>query len=268
MANQEALYSEGETYNEGMYGEANYGEGSFNETNFNEGSFNEGNFNELSQSGESPFANEMTELELATEFLEINTEDEFSSFLKKVWGKVKGGAQAVAQDFTKSADGQKIINVVKNCGRDLAKNALPAASHYLGDGAHRLAKKGSDFMQDKAQGWSDAAMQSPFLSDGNGGRRGRNGRRNQNQGEMEAEFAQRLVPARAFVRFAGDAFRRFGTLPYRRTYPDLATRLAVTQAANRYYPTILGGAGATIAIGDLPAEGTWRLEGRSIILDF
>lgn len=213
--------------------------------------------------GESPFANESDEYELAQEFLEIQNEEEMGRFLRRVWGKVKKAGGQVAQNFSNSPEGQKIINVVKQSARNVGSTVLSQGGKWVGQGigqaidGQRGRKRFGKLLGDYGNDASNWYQQRPIF-DGTTDQSG-------DDGSQEMEFYQSYVrPARNYVRFAGDAFRRYSTLPYRSSYPDMALRLAVIQSARRHYPELLGGAPLD---GGLPSQGTWRLVGRSIVLD-
>jgi len=237
MAEQEAIHSQGETYGEAPYGETAY---------------NESNFGELGNQGESPFANEMMEFELASEFMEIAGEQELEGWFKKVFQKLKN--RPMVKNFLDSSEGKQITDQLKSSAKDVIETTGPQLGQYVGRklgkkwGGERGEKFGNKLGKKAGDKFSDWAIEKANLDD-----------------EMNQEVLQ---PARAYTRFVGDTFRRYLTSPHRRLYPNRAVSLAVTQAARNYYPTLLSGGISTIAIGDLPAEGTWRLMGRSIVLDF
>src|SRR5262249_23036382 len=143
---------------------------------------------------------EVNEMELATELLSVNSEEELEQFLGGLFKKVKGFASKVL----KSPAGDMLKGYLKS----LAKKALPAASSILGGAiggplGATLANKASD-MVGKALGLELEGL-SPE--------------------DREYEIAK------GYVRFANDAIRRVATDRRYRNQPRTAARSAMVNAA-------------------------------------
>jgi hypothetical protein len=151
---------------------------------------------------------EVNEMEMATELLSVNNEEELEQFLGGLFKKVKG----LASKVLKSPAGDMLKGYLKT----LAKKALPIASGALGGvvggpiGA-ALAGKASD-MVGKALGLELEGL-SPE--------------------DKEYEIAK------GYVRFANDAIRRVASDHRYRHQPRTAARTAMVNAARRHAPGFL-----------------------------
>jgi hypothetical protein len=151
---------------------------------------------------------EVNEMELATELLSVNSEEELEEFLGGLFKRVKG----LASKVLKSPAG----NMLKGYLKTLAKKALPIAGSALGGivggpvGA-ALAGKATD-MVGKALGLELEGL-SPE--------------------DREFEIAK------GYVRFANDAVRRVATDRRYRNQPRTAARNAMVNAARKHAPGFL-----------------------------
>jgi uncharacterized protein (DUF697 family) len=237
QVNNEFEYNnEFETNNEFEYNNEMYGEMS-HETN-GEISHNEGTFNEV------------TEMELASELLTIQSEMELDQFLGKLFKKAVGAAT----NFARSSTGRALGGMLKG----LAKKALPLAGKALG------------------------TFLAPGIGTAIGGALG-TAAGNLFELELEGLSAEdrEFETARAFIRFAGNSARR--ATRNNGSDPSSAARTAILHSARRYAPGLLTRrrygsyinvndnrfenniTGNTGDIGDAN-EGTWYKENGRIIL--
>ncbi len=225
--------NEFENNNEFEYSNEMYGETSY-ETD-GEISNNEGTFNEV------------TEMELASELLSIQSEMELDQFLGKLFKKAVGAAK----NFARSSTGKALGGMLKG----LAKKALPIAGKALG------------------------SFIAPGIGTAIGGALG-TAASNLFELELEGLSAEdrEFETARAFVRFAGNSARRAtGT---RAANPSSTARTAIINSARRYAPGLLARRryGSYVSdhryennnacngdVGDA-SEGTWHKENGRIIL--
>jgi uncharacterized protein (DUF697 family) len=228
-------------YNNEMNGETSY------ETE-GEISHNEGTFNEV------------TEMELASELLSIQSEMELDQFLGKLFKKAVGAAT----NFARSSTGRALGSMLKG----LAKKALPLAGKALG------------------------SFIAPGIGTAIGGALG-TAASNLFELELEGLSAEdrEFETARAFIRFAGNSAKRATST--RAANPSSAARTAIVNSARRYAPGLLArrGYGGNINVvdhrdgsninvvdhryqnndcnaGDIgdATEGTWHKENGRIIL--
>lgn len=218
-------------YNNELYGETSYEmEGEI--------SHNEGTFNEI------------TEMELASELLSIQSEMELDQFLGKLFKKAVGAAK----NFARSSTGKALGGMLKG----LAKKALPIAGKALG------------------------SFIAPGIGTAIGGALG-TAASNLFELELEGLSAEdrEFETARAFVRFAGNSAKRATST--RASNPSSAARMAIVNSARRYAPGLLArrryGSNINVVdhryhnnndcnagdIGDA-TEGTWHKENGRIIL--
>lgn len=162
--------------------------------------------------GELESEQEMQELALASELLEISSEEELEQFLGKL---IKGAAKAVG-GFVKSPVGKALGGVLKN----VAKTALPMAAGALGN----LVLPGVGGAIGSKLGSMATKLFEVELEGMN---------------EQEAEFEI----ARRYVRFATAAARNAARAPGGAP-PRAVARAAAYSAARRHAPGLLrGGSG-------------------------
>lgn len=166
----------------------------YNSELYGEVSSNEGTFNEI------------TEMELASELLNVQSEAELDQFLGKLFKKAAG---AVSK-FAKSSTGKALGGMLKG----LAKKALPIAGGAIGS----------------------------FIAPGIGTAIGSKlGAMAGNLFELELEGLsaedREFEVARAFVKFAGNAAKRASRM--RSANPVSGARRSITTAAKRYAPGLL-----------------------------
>jgi hypothetical protein len=168
------------------------------------------------------------ESELATELLEITSEQELDRFL----GSLISTAVSGVRNFARSKAGQAVGGILKNA----AKKALPQLGQALGDtvGAGSLGKQAGSWLGGKLE----LGLQTEGLS--------------AEDREYEA--------ARAFVRFAGDTAQRAAQAGGN---PATAAQQAATAAARRHLPGLLQGGGSG---GTRSQSGRWVRRGNHIVL--
>ncbi len=203
----------GETYGESAYemeGEITHNEGTFNE---------------------------ITEMELASELLSIQSEAELDMFFGKLFKKAVGAVK----NFAKSGTGRALGGMLKG----LVKKALPVAGAALGS----------------------------FVAPGIGTAIGRSlGSAAGNLFELELEGLsaedREFETARAFVRFAGNSARRASGMGNQN--PAGAARNSIKNSARRYAPGLLVRDHRTVnnynsSNGD--DNGTWYRDGGRIVIE-
>jgi uncharacterized protein (DUF697 family) len=203
----------GETYGESAYemeGEITHNEGTFNE---------------------------ITEMELASELLSIQSEAELDQFFGKLFKKAVGAVK----NFAKSGTGRALGGMLKG----LAKKALPVAGAALGS----------------------------FVAPGIGTSIGSSlGSAAGNLFELELEGLsaedREFETARAFVRFAGNSARRASGMGNQN--PAGAARNSIKNSARRYAPGLLVRDHRTVnnynsSNGD--DNGTWYRDGGRIVIE-
>lgn len=207
-------------YNNEYLGET-YGESSYEmegEITNNEGTFNE-----------------ITEMELASELLSIQSEAELDQFLGKLFKKAVGAVK----NFAKSGTGKALGGMLKG----LAKKALPVVGGALG------------------------SFVAPGIGTAIGGQLGA-AASNLFELELEGLSAEdrEFETARAFVRFAGNSARRASRMGNQN--PSGTARRSITNAARRYAPGLLLQANRNYYNnqGDEQA-GTWYRDGGRIIIE-
>lgn len=185
-------------------------------------------------SNETSF-HELTEMELASELLNIQSEAELDQFLGKLFKKAAG---AVSK-FAKSSTGKALGGMLKG----LAKKALPIAGGAIGS----------------------------FIAPGIGTAIGSQlGSMAGNLFELELEGLsaedREFEVARAFVRFAGNAARRASNTG---GHPVKAARNSIVGAARRYAPGLLVSNNTYNYSGDGSGDesGSWYRDGNRIVLE-
>lgn len=164
--------------------------------------------NEVYETGESPF-NEIMELELASELLEVQTEEELDQFLGKL---IRKAGPSGIRNFVQSKGGRMLGGVLKK----VAKVALPMAGRVVGGmfGGPIGAKIGGNIGQFATRAFG---LELEGLS------------------AEDQEFAM----SKAFVRFAGAAARNTQTNNKTRVQPRNAVRESVIKAAKQFAPGLL-----------------------------
>ena len=187
---------------------------------------------------ESPFS-EAEEMALASELLEITSEEELDQFL----GNLLKKASRAAGSFMKGPMGRRLGGMLKG----IAKKALPIAGGALGS-----------FIPIPGVG---TAVGTAL------------GRAASNLFEMELEGLsqedQEFEVARQFVKFAGEAAKQAAQTPPN-VPPQEAAKSAVVAAAQQYAPGLLRQAAppppATAAGARRGRSGRWVRQGRTIVL--
>jgi hypothetical protein len=224
---QEAPYQE--SY-ETLYQEAPYQEtvASEQEALAGETSAFEASWNEV--------LNEDEVLELTSELLEVQNEQEMERFLGGLFRRVGRLAKGIMRS--------PIGNLAASALRRVAKMALPMAGSalgtFVGGPAGTLIGGQLANMAGQAMGLELQEMSAP-----------------------EADFAA----ARQFVRFSADMLRRAGQAPGAAN-PSAVVRDAVTGAAQQLAPGLLGRNMPRLPIGPIPGgrRGTWVRRGDTITL--
>src|SRR6266511_4140464 len=184
---------------------------------------------------ESPLT-ETQEVELASELLEVSSEDELEQFLGSLIGTV---GRTVGQ-FARSDTGRALTGILRNA----AKRALPVVGRGIGQ----------------------------WVSPGSGGAVGATlGRAAGQLLGLELEGLspedQEFEAAKQFVRFAGAAARQACLAP-RSAPPQAAARAAATKAARVHAPGLVpraAGPGPAAPAG-APQTGRWLRRGRRIVI--
>lgn len=178
---------------------------------------------------------ELTEMELASELLNVQSEAELDQFLGKLFKKAAG---AVSK-FAKSSTGKALGGMLKG----LAKKALPIAGSAIG------------------------SFIAPGIGTAIGGKLGAMAG-NLFELELEGLSAEdrEFEVARAFVRFAGNAARRASGTG---GHPVKAARNSIVSAARRYAPGLLVSNNTYNYPGDTGGDesGNWYRDGNRIILE-
>jgi uncharacterized protein (DUF697 family) len=188
--------------------------------------------------------NEITEMELASELLNIQNEMELDQFIGKLFKRAVGAAK----NFARSSTGRALGGMLKG----LAKKALPIAGKALG------------------------SFIAPGIGTAIGGALG-TAASNLFELELEGLSAEdrEFETARAFVRFAGNSAKR--AITTRAANPTAAAKTAIVNAAKGYAPGLLAkrGLGANgyrptynQGTGDIgnASSGTWqRVDGRIVL---
>ncbi|MCE3281750.1 MAG: hypothetical protein K0Q66_487 [Chitinophagaceae bacterium] len=186
--------------------------------------------------------NEVTEMELASELLTIQSEAELDQFLGKLFKKAVGAASK----FAKSSAGKALGGVLKG----IAKKALPFAGGALGT-----------MIPIPGVGTAVGTMLGTAAS---------------NLFELELEGLspedREFEVAKAYVRLAGNAARR--TSKNQHMQPSTAARQAVLRSARRFAPGLLARNNnvQNNFYGDENANGTeetgtWFREGNRIVIE-
>ncbi len=150
--------------------------------------------------------NEMTEMELASELLNIQSEAELDQFLGKLFKRAVKGVS----NFAKSGAGRALGGMLKG----IAKKALPIAGGALGS----IIAPGVGTAIGSSLG---SALGNVFELELEG---------------LSAEDRE-FELSRAFVRFSGNAARRAAKM--RNMRPQRAARTSIIRAARRYAPGLL-----------------------------
>jgi uncharacterized protein (DUF697 family) len=187
--------------------------------------------------------NEVTEMELASELLSVQSEAELDQFLGNLFQKATGAIK----NFAKSGTGQALGGMLKG----LAKKALPVVGGAVG------------------------SFLAPGIGTGIGTALG-SAAGNLFELELEGLSAEdrEFETAKAFVRFAGNAARRASTTKGKQ--PAQTAKSAIVSSAKRYAPGILArdqmtnantGNGNGNGNGHSSEEGSWYREGNRIIIE-
>jgi len=161
------------------------------------------------------------ESELATELLEITTEQELDRFL----GKLIGTAVSGARNFARSKAGRAVGGVLKGA----AKQALPGLGRALGD------TFGVGDLGQQAGTWLSGQFETGLQTEG-----------------LSAEDRQ-FETARAFVRFADDTAQRAARAGGGN--PSAAAKQAAVAAARKHLPGLVQGGGQGGGQGAGPGGG-------------
>ncbi len=180
---------------------------------------------------ESPF-DESEEMELAAELLEITDEAELEQFLGSLFKKV---ARKVGRVF-RSAPFRALGGVLKRVARRVLPIAGAAIGTYFGGPA----------------GGAIGSRLAPIA-----------GRLFGLELEGLSPEDQELEVARRFVRLAGTAAKKVLVSPSTAS-PSSVAKTALTQAAKRHAPGLVGGGKSTT--GSTGRSGRWIRRGRKIIL--
>ena len=226
---------EGGEYEGGEFGEFEGGElGEFEGSEFGEYEGGELQGYGVSPELESPLS-EMQEMELASELLEVTSEQELEQFLSDVFSTI---GQA-AGNFLRSDTGQALGGILKDSLSSAAKQALPVVGRAVGDLAGGYGDIG-------AQAGSAAGSLLGLELEG-----------------LSAEDREFEV-ARQLVRFVGSAAGQAAAAPPQ-IPPGKAAQIATRRAARIYAPGLLPRLqGRSTRLW--PRGGRWVRRGRTIVL--
>jgi hypothetical protein len=189
---------------------------------------------EASAELESPLG-EMEEMELASELLEVASEQDLEQFL----GDVFNAAGRAVGNFVRSDTGRALGGILRDGLRSAAKQALPVVGRAIGGAAGGYGDLGAR---------AGSAVGSLLGLELEG---------------LSAEDREFEV-ARQLVRFAGSAVGQAATAPPRMPASTVARR-AATRAAQVYAPGLLPRLqGRSTRMW--PRGGRWVRRGRSIVL--
>lgn len=181
--------------------------------------------------------NEVTEMELASELLSLQSEAELDRFLGKLFKKAVGAVKG----FVNSGPGKALGGMLKG----IAKKALPVLGGALG-----------------------SAIPIPGVGTAIGSALGTAA---SNLFELELEGLspedREFESARAFVRFAGNSARRASGMGNQ--HPQYAARRSIMQSARRYAPGLLVRDHRRYSNNNNDDEqtGTWYRDGNRIIIE-
>jgi hypothetical protein len=211
----------------GEFGEAESGEAEFGEA---------GGFGGYAPGHETPLS-ETTEMELASELLEVSSEEGLEQFLGDVFGSV----QSAIGRAVRSDTGRALGGLLKNSLKDVARQALPVVGRAVGQWVD--PRRGGE------PGARLGAAAGTLLGLELEGLSGE---------DREFEVARQLV------RFTSAAVQNAALAP--RTVPGpVAARAAAQQAARVYAPGLLPRLqGRSTRLW--PRGGRWIRRGRAIVL--
>ncbi len=178
----------------------------------------------------APTTNEST---LATELLEITTDEELDRFL----GKVISSAVSAAKNFATSDAGRAVGGLLKTAAKKVLPQIGQAVGGYLAPGVGASAGR-------SLGNWLGGQLELGLNVEG-----------------LSLEDRQ-FETARAFVRFAGDTARTAAQAPPS-TPPVVAARRAAMSSAQRHMPGLVA---ATTTRGRRPRSGRWVRRGSNIII--
>jgi hypothetical protein len=219
--------------------------GEFEGGEFEGGEFEGGEFGELEEYGElegfegsaeleSPLS-EMQEMELASELLEVASQQELEQFL----GDVFRAAGQAAGNFVRSDTGRALGGILSDSLRSVAKQALPVVGRAIGNVAGGSGDLG-------ARAGSAVGNLLGLELEG-----------------LSAEDREFEV-ARQLVRFAGSAVGQAAAAPPR-TPPSVVAQTAASRAARVYAPGLLPRLQGR-STKSWPRGGRWIRRGRTIVL--
>jgi hypothetical protein len=184
---------------------------------------------------------EAQEMELASQFLEIASEEELEQFLGDLWNRAKTSAGAA---YNSPLVQQQVIPALKTSGRYFLPVGIGLGVERLLPGMGPWAAAGTKMIADQV------------LKEELEGLSGE---------DREFEIARR------YVRFAMEALQRALRVPPR-VPPPAAAQIAITEAARTHAPglvpflTRLTGAEAANGNGD-PTSGRWVRHGNAIVIE-
>jgi hypothetical protein len=173
------------------------------------------------------------EIALASELLEVTTEDELDRFL----GNVLRSAVSAASSFARSDAGKALGGILKSA----ARKALPQIGKAVGD---YVAPGSGGALGQRVGGWLGRQFELGLQTEG-----------------LSAEDRE-YQTARTFVRFATDAARRAAQTPAS-VQPGVAAQRAAVSAARRYLPGLVRPPGGR---GQRRASGRWVRRGNNIVI--
>lgn len=178
-------------------------------------------------------SHESNELALASELLELATEEELDRFL----GDLVSGAVSAARNFAGSAAGRAVGNILKSSARRVLPQLGQAVGNYFVPGTGGQAGR-------QVGKWLGSKFETGLQLEG-----------------LSAEDRE-LETARAFIRFATSTAQRAAAIPT--SVPGAAAaRQAAIAAAQQHLPGLLRPPARS---GSPATTGRWVRRGRNIVI--
>ncbi|MEZ5668716.1 MAG: hypothetical protein R3F55_14995 [Alphaproteobacteria bacterium] len=190
-------------------------------------------FDEFEAGSGGPF-DEATEMELAAELLEVQSDEELEQFLGKLFKRAVRGARR----FARSSAGRTLGRALKG----VAKKALPVAGRAVGT---FFGGPAGGAIGGKVGGFASSLFELEL--------------------EGMSPEDQEFEVAKRFVRLAGTAARATAARA-RTSPPTAAAKAGLTAAARQHAPGLARRAGMSAAAGGRAASGRWFRRGNRIVL--
>jgi hypothetical protein len=193
---------------------------------------------------------EAQEMELASQFLEVASEEELEEFLGDLWNRTKAAASgaydAAGRAYNSDLVQRHVIPALKSAGRTFGPGLAGKAADRLLPGSGRVVEPVAQWAADR---WLKEELEGLSAED------------------REFEIARR------YIRFAIDALQRALEAPPRVPQP-VAAQIAVAEAARTHapglvpvVPELVSGAAAGNGSNGGGSSGRWVRRGSSIVID-